>query len=315
MLDNGALRLVTNRDPEIDLRLIGGGHAPGPRLAPADVEAHVSLVRPVLLSAAGDGLTSQRTRASVASAAFVGLMEQAPIAMTWRDSIDIPPETLRSLVPLSIAQLRLEVLRALPNFVSPGTKGDLVNRPRGFSSRIVSFQVSLDERAVLTVASEPTTYPEIASRTGLAPDLVERICARLLSVGLLEHSGEKPAPMVVERVSVAEPDEPTRAALLSLLTSHLPDSEITLHDNLGALEESLKSAPANLILVNVSDTLAQAERFVSRVRTDLALSATIIAVLDGADPELDQKLPAYGYDAVLAKPILIDDIVAHIQRA
>ena len=43
MLDNGALRLVTNRDPEIDLRLIGGGHAPGPRLAPADVVGPVDL--------------------------------------------------------------------------------------------------------------------------------------------------------------------------------------------------------------------------------------------------------------------------------
>lgn len=315
VLREGALTLVTNRDPRVDLRLVDGDGSVAREISPSAEADHVSLRKPVLVAEAGGA--EQRDRearsfASVATAAFVGIFTK-PLTMAWRDGVEMDPITLARLPRLSVPQLRLEVLRAIPETTSRLAPGDAVARPRGFSSRVSAFQLTADERAVLTVASDPVTFEDIAGRTGLPRPLVERTVRRLVAVALLERSPDRAARKQTTRIAIAEPDADTRAALAEILGAHYPDAEIQLHQTLSDLERSLRLAPPQLVVANVSRNLTEASRFAGAVRNELVIESPLLAVLDEADPDLESRLPVSGFDGVLTKPILVDDVIAHLE--
>jgi hypothetical protein len=319
-LRRGRIVLATHDDPEEYLRqstedLHG---VPGAELDKAKAEQRGS-GKPLFVALAeasrlpGDNLGTVLYQHG--KRALLAAIEAGPGAFDWQDAKELPGYVESHGRPLSLDQIQLERLRAVDDWAQVELHVDSLDlvfrRVEGFGELLASFELTDNERRVLTLVGNRNSVRQIIERSALTPFEVFHCLFRLGEVGLITRRDETTAaPRGDGRaVAILEPDregvkEPLARLLarrgrpLSLIDIPTPDDLIPL---------CLRERPQVLVL-NVSsgfDALAAAHR----VRGTLEISdIALVAVADREPGRLAEELSRAGFDAVLVKPFLFTDI-------
>lgn len=248
--------------------------------------------------------------------ALLAVIEGGPSAFEWQDAKELPVFVETFGRPLSLDQIQLERLRAVDDWAQVELHVDSLDlvfrRADGFGELLGGFELTENERRVLTLVGDRNSVRQIIETSVLTPFEVFHCLFRLGQVGLIERRETSPgaASSLAERpVAILEPDrEGVREPLARLLARRsrpVALVEVPTPDDLIAL--CLRDRPRMLIL-NVSSGL-DAAAAAQRVRATLEISDTaLVAVADREPGSLADELCRAGFDAVLVKPILFTDI-------
>jgi CheY-like chemotaxis protein len=248
--------------------------------------------------------------------ALLAAVESGPAAFEWTDAPELPGYVEGYGQPLSLAQMKIERLRAVDDWTQVElhvSNLELVfRRAADFAEALASFELTDNERRVLTLVDERNTVRAIIERSGTTPFEAFHCLFRLSQVGLIEKREpgkpgarrEEARPVAIlerDREGVVEP----LARLLSGRGQPLKLVEIPSADEL--LLTCLRERPRLMILDLASglDGAAVARS----VRETLEISDTgLVAVLEREPGHKADELKAAGFDAVLVKPFIYADI-------
>jgi len=248
--------------------------------------------------------------------ALLAAIEAGPGAFDWQDAKELPGYVESHGRPLSLDQIQLERLRAVDDWAQVELHVDSLDlvfrRAPGFAELLASFELTDNERRVLTLVGNRNSVRQIIERSALTPFEVFHCLFRLGEVGLIARRDDAGAAVPRQDgrpVAILEPDregvkEPL-ARLLSRRGRPVSLVEVPTPDDL--IPVCLRERPQVLVL-NVSsgfDALAAAQR----VRSTLEISdIALVAVADREPGRLADELSRAGFDAVLVKPFLFTDI-------
>jgi DNA-binding response OmpR family regulator len=229
-----------------------------------------------------------------------------------RDGTPLPSYAIQHGRPLFLGQLALEIARdeaqapaAEQRVLAADTR--FVRCPE-FSKHVRRFDLDDAERCLLALADGQTPAREIAQRARLELGDAVRGLLRLARAGLLR---EQAADADADRlVLIADPefsafrDELQRA--LSRRNQPVNWRELSSGEDVCAAVEHTKP---RLLVINASLLPEQAFKVAeSRQTRPGGQSLAMVAIVDGPEAELAQKLVSVGFDSVLMKPMLASDL-------
>jgi two-component system phosphate regulon response regulator PhoB len=186
------------------------------------------------------------------------------------------------------------------------TADAIVDRAPGFSAKVPTAQLNSLDRRILALTDGRISVAEIARRIAAEPATVEVAVRRLMLRGLVHEiqTGSRPRPVVI-----CEPDVETfQAPLRSLLARRTTSRELIAVEHIDEVVGVTREQKPCLVMVNATSRVAEVCAVAQVLRADLALSdVAMVAVLDarfGRTPDL----LAAGFDAILAKPLMINEL-------
>jgi CheY-like chemotaxis protein len=188
----------------------------------------------------------------------------------------------------------------------PLAAGAIVDRAPGFSARMQGAALGSLDRRILALADGRITLAEIARRLAVDPGTTERAVRGLIARGLVHeiHGGARPRPVVICEPDVEAFQEPLRSLLARRATSR----ELITVDRVGDVIGVTRQRQPCLVMVNATSRVAEVCAVAQALRADLALAdLAMVAVLEarvGREPDL----LAAGFDAVLAKPVMVHEL-------
>jgi CheY-like chemotaxis protein len=250
-----------------------------------------------------------------------------------RDGLALLPSQLRTLEPGPIApQLARRLLTPqvvegiladlrplyaeLADAESPSrgpvdvTTGDplaadaIVDRAPGFSAKIQVAQLSSIERRILALTDGHSSVGEVARRIAVDPGVVASAIRGLIARGLVHETQIGPRPVVICEPDVEAFQEPLRALLAQRATSR----QLIPVDRVDEVVGVARQRQPCLVVVNATSRIAAVCAVAQVLRADLALAdLAMVAVLE-ARVRRTPDLLAAGFDAILAKPVRVDDL-------
>ena len=281
-----------------------GSAVPGPAIRRSERREPGERVARILFARLRDGLALLPSQ--------LRALDPGPIAPQLAKRLLTPQVVegiLADLRPLYAELLEAEAeAQGPPDVISsePLAPDAVVDRAPGFSARVQGAQLGVGERRILALIDGRLSIAEIARRTAVEPAAVEAAVRRLIGSGLVHdtQAGSRPRPVVI-----CEPDvEAFRDPLRSLLARRATARELISVDRVDEVVGATREHQPCLVMVNATARVAEACAVAQALRADLALSdVAMVAVLDvrvGRPPDL----LAAGFDAVLAKPVRVDDL-------
>jgi hypothetical protein len=235
-----------------------------------------------------------------------------PLRFAWLDGTPLPAYAVRHGRPLFLGQLALEIARdaaaapAAEQRVLP-SEVRFVRCPE-FSKRVRRFELDDAERRLLALADGKTPAREIAERARLEPQDALRGLSRLARAGLLcEQASDAAADGVV---LIADPEF---GSFRDELERALRRRNQAVHWRELASDEDVCAAVENhrprLLVINASLLPEQAFKLAESQKANPGgQSLALVAIVDGPESELAQRLSSVGFDCVLMKPMLASDL-------
>jgi hypothetical protein len=234
------------------------------------------------------------------------------LRFTWRDGAPLPAYAVQHGRPLPLGQLALELARA----DAPKAAAELrvlaadtcfVRCPE-FSKRVRRFDLEDAERRLLALADGQTPARQIAERARLEPGEAARGLLRLARAGLLREQAEESAG--ADLVLIADPEfgafREDLERTLSQRSQPVRWRELASGEDVCAAVENTR---ARLLVINASLLPEQAFKLAqSRPSSPRGQNLAMVALVDGPQTELAQKLVSVGFDSVLMKPMLASDL-------
>jgi CheY-like chemotaxis protein len=237
-------------------------------------------------------------------------MDAGPCPFQWHDLAVLPSYVDAYGRSYAMDQLSLERLRLVDDWAQIElhvNSLDLVfRRGEGFSQNLRRFELTDNERRVLTLVDGRNTVRHIIERSSLATFEVFHVLFRMGQVGLVrraEPGGTAGVAREGRTVMMLETDvegvqEPL-ATLLKRRRQPIPLVPVAAVELLPAL---LRERP-RLLLVNVGAPGVDAPAIAKDVRSHLEISdLPLLAVLDSEGAGRPDELLAAGFDGVLVKP-------------
>jgi CheY-like chemotaxis protein len=192
--------------------------------------------------------------------------------------------------------------------------GDAVlDRAPGFAAKVEAAQLSALDRRILALTDGRLPVGEIARRIAVDPAQVARAAGDLLRRGLVHEPGAstRPRPVVIWEPDVDAFHEPLRA----LLAGRPVARELIAVDQLAEVVDASRRHQPCLVLVNASARTAEACAIAHALRAELGLAdVAMVAVLE-ARGHRPADLLAAGFDAVLAKPVMVGQLERFLMPA
>ena len=182
----------------------------------------------------------------------------------------------------------------------------VIDRAPGFTARVQSAQLSSLDRRILAQADGRTSIAEIARRLASESAAVETAVRGLIASGLVHETQAGPRP---RPVMICDPDvEAFHEPLRSLLARRTTPRELIAVDRVEQVVGATRERQPCLVMVNATERLAESCAVAQALRADLALAdVAVIAVLE-ARVTRPPDLLAAGFDAVLAKPVMVHEL-------
>ncbi|HEY6175327.1 MAG TPA: hypothetical protein VIX73_12810, partial [Kofleriaceae bacterium] len=190
--------------------------------------------------------------------------------------------------------------------IEPVASDAVIDRAPGFTARVQSAQLSSLDRRILAQADGRTSIAAIARRIASEPGTVEIAVRGLITSGLVHETqaGTRPRPVMICDPDVESFQEPLR----SLLARRPTPRDLISVERVDQLIGATRERQPCLVMVNASSRLAEVCAVAQALRADLALSdIAVVAVLEARVSQPPDLLAA-GFDAVLAKPVMVHDL-------
>lgn len=216
---------------------------------------------------------------------------------------------LADLRPLVVEMLEGEQRARTPDESTadvPPPADAVIDRAPGFTTRIPTVQLSSLDRRILSVADGRVSIHDIARRISADPEDVTAAVRRLIGAGLVQETqiAGRARPVVICDPDVESFQEPLRSLLARRATSR----ELIAVDRIDDLVGVTRQRQPCLVMVNATSRVAEVCAVAQTLRADLALSdLAMVAVLEarvGRPPDL----LTCGFDAVLAKPVMVNEL-------
>jgi CheY-like chemotaxis protein len=186
-------------------------------------------------------------------------------------------------------------------------------RGEGFSTSLRRFELTDNERRILTLVDGRNTVRHIIERSGLPTFEVFHVLFRMGQVGLVRRGEDTTAAPGAARegrpVAILELDvEGVVEPLTQILRRRRQPISVV---NLGGTDivASLMKDRPRLFLVNVSVPSQEPQALAREIRSRLEISdLPLVAVLDSEEVARAEELTAAGFDAVVVKPFAIGEI-------
>ncbi|HZJ63715.1 MAG TPA: response regulator [Kofleriaceae bacterium] len=239
-------------------------------------------------------------------------LEPGPIAPQLAKRLLTPQVVegiLADLRPLVAELIEVEhnVRRPDDSLVGPPPPADsVIDRVPGFSARVQTVHLSSLDRRILAHADGRSSIAEIARRIAADPDGVSAAVRGLIGSGLVHEiqAGMRPRPVVICEPDVESFQEPLRSLLARRATSR----ELIAVERVEELVGVARQRQPCLVMVNATSRVAEVCAVAQTLRADLALSdLAMVAVLE-ARVERPPDLLTAGFDAVLAKPVMVNEL-------
>lgn len=314
---NGLLVLVTNdtpadyvREVEVDLSMLA---AEARRRAEAE---QVRTGKPLFVSLAESGLLPSAELSSLlyvqGKRALLEVLDAEDLRFAWRDLPALPLFVEAQGRELTFGQLQLEQLRRESASLATERGADafswVYERLPGFSRRLRQFDLTPDERRVLTLIDGKHPVSWVLRRCGLSPSLVSSVVHRLADVELIRRVEVRPT--TARHAVVIDPDVEGVARPLEQLLSKRREPltmKALRHDEPQLAAAILKERP-HLLVVNAT-VVQNAPRLASELMdSHQASGMMLVALLEARDREQSEALISVGFDAVLNKPIWFGDL-------
>jgi len=188
----------------------------------------------------------------------------------------------------------------------PPAADAVIDRAPGFSARIQAAHLSSLDRRILALADGRVSIAEIARRIAVDPAGVAAAVRGLITSGLVHevHAGSRPRPVVICEPDVEAFQEPLRSLLARRATSR----ELIAVDRVDDVVEVSRQRQPCLVMVNATSQVAEVCAVAQALRADLALSdLAMVAVVEARVGRATDLLSA-GFDAVLAKPVMVSEL-------
>ena len=240
-----------------------------------------------------------------------------PAPFEWLDQSALPSYVDAYGRPYSLDQLTLERLRLVDDWsqveLNVPSLDILFRRGDAFSTGLRRFELTDNERRVLTLVDGRNTVRHIIERSGLPTFEVFHVLFRMGQVGLVRR-GEDPTalpgaqrdgrPVAILELDVDGVVEPL-TQLLRRRRQPIPVINVGDTDIVASL---MKERP-RLFLVNVSVPSQEARALAKEIRSRLEISdVPLVAVLDSEECARVEELTAAGFDAVVVKPFAIGEL-------
>lgn len=220
--------------------------------------------------------------------------------------------------PYRLEQLGLERLREVDDWAQVelhvGSLDLIFRRAAGFSQKLQLFELTENERRVLTLVDNRNTVRHIIERSALATFEVFHVLFRMSEVGLI-HRDDPPAAAAgsardARPVMLLDPDaagvEEPLGRFLRRRRHPIPLLSLSGEKDLKAA--FIRERP-RMVILNAGAPGLDPARTAREVRATLEISdIALVAVLDEDQPALVEELQAAGFDAVLVKPFLFGDV-------
>jgi DNA-binding response OmpR family regulator len=240
-----------------------------------------------------------------------------PVPFHWVDQGALPSYVDAYGRPYSLDQLSLERLRLVDDWsqveLHVPSLDMTFRRAEGFSNSLRGFELTDNERRVLTLVDGRNSVRHIIERSALPTFEVFHVLFRMGQVGLVRRSEDPAAAPGTSRddrpVAILEPDV---EGVVEPLTQQLrrrrqpiPVLSVAGTEIVAAL---LRERP-RLVLVNVSTGLPEPGALARDVRSRLEISdVPLVGVLDSDDAARADELVAAGFDAVVVKPFAMAEL-------
>lgn len=320
-LRRGEIVLATSHDPVDYYR---DARVPLPSLSPemrerAEGEQRSS-GKPFFVTLAERGYLPTTDLASVlqrqGKRVLLDAVEASSVRFFWREKPTHPPYVDAYGMRVSVEQLELERLRrpsGRSGIESRLPKSDTVyERAENFSRRLREFELSADERRILSLIGGSNSVQTLTNRSGMPAREIAFICDRLAHVGLI---AQKPQKDVVldkkpDAVMILEPDiEGFQKPLTQLLQNRAEPLNLVSLDSDKDIFASIVREKPRMVILNADAAHDAAIRAVAQVRKAEELShLAVVAVLDAPSREKLDELSAAGFDSVLTKPVTYVDL-------
>jgi len=180
----------------------------------------------------------------------------------------------------------------------------IVDRAPGFSAKIQVAQLSSIDRRILALTDGHSSVGELARRIAVDPAVVASAIRGLITRGLVHETPIGPRPVVICEPDVEAFQEPLRARLAQRATSR----QLIPVDRIDEVVGVARQRQACLVVVNATSRVAEVCAVAQVLRADLGLAdLAMVAVLE-ARVRRPPDLLAAGFDAILAKPVRVDDL-------
>lgn len=182
----------------------------------------------------------------------------------------------------------------------------IVDRVAGFSAKVQGAQLGSLDRRILALADGRLSVAEIAGRLAIDHDEAATAVAALIGRGLVQHA---PAVPAARPVVICEPDvEAFQEPLRGLLARRAQPRELVAVDRVDDVAGAVRQHQACLAIVNATSRVAEACAAARALRADLALSDLAMVAVVEARAAAGPDLVSAGFDAVLAKPVMVTDL-------
>jgi CheY-like chemotaxis protein len=319
----GEILMVSNHDPErfckdsgVDL-----GQIPAESREKAWAE-HRSSAKPVYVTLAEAGLVAPAELPDLlrrqGTRVLVEALEAPACRFYWKPNSALPLHVEAHGRRISADSLTLEMLRRAEG-PSTTIAGEIVfERVPGFSHRVRQFNLSPEERQVLTLVNGRNPLTRIAERSGMATASAGRILGRLQAVSLIRIRETVSVPTTASdlqrnTVMILEPDiEGVQRPLARMLMDRSQPMDLVALEGdrrPGELVATITERRPRAVIVNASAAEKVARALCNTADlTDLSL----VALLDVPNVTLADELLAAGFDAVFTKPAHFSDIERYL---
>lgn len=245
------------------------------------------------------------------------LLEAGPIAPQLARRLLTPQVVegiLADLRPLCAELAEAELAaRTTVSMVEAPASDAVIDRAPGFTARVQSAQLSALDRRILAQADGRASIAEIARRLSSEPGPVETAVRGLIAAGLVHETqpGPRPRPVVICDPDVEAFHEPLR----SLLAHRTTPRELIAVDRVEQVVGATRDQKPCLVMVNATDHVAESCAVAQALRADHALAdVAVVAVLEARVARPPDLLTA-GFDAVLAKPVMVHELERFLSPA
>lgn len=231
----------------------------------------------------------------------------------------VAPQLARGLLTPEVVQQILTDLRGLYDEVdarhavseeasasAPLGVEAVVDRVPGFSAKVRDARLSSLDRRILALCDGRLAVGSLADRLAIEPAELALALHGLVARGLVieVRPQGRPRPVLVYEPDVDTFHEPLRAHLQRRATPR----DLIAVEHPGQLLVAARKLHPCLVLVNASTREAEACRVARALREDRELAdLAIVAVLEVRSTPISELLAA-GFDALLRKPIRLDEL-------
>ena len=248
---------------------------------------------------------------------LLDIIEASSVRFFWRERPTHPSYVDAYGLRISVDQLELELFRrpsgrATVEARLPKTEA-VFERAENFSRRLRDFELSAEERRILSLVGGGNSVQTLTNRSGLPAREAAHIVARLLHVGLIRERHVAAVAAETKRpsaVMILEPDvEGFQAPLTKLLQNRAEPLSLVAFDSDKDIFAAILRERPRMVILNADAAGDAAVRAVAQVRKADDLShLAVVAVLDTPSREKVDELSAAGFDSVLTKPITYVDL-------